>query len=262
HTLGGQPLDGAELAMIRVGATELGGSNVAGGHLVGNDVAGRNLGDAVGLLYSGEDRAMPSDGRCVIVGLGSTALPKLLAQNGPAIRAAIGKLPWGFAATRGGAMSLEAWEVAVWGSSTYCVFVVASPRNATWNAVERFVASVFRWNAPPTKTIEIGAIGGSPAAPRSVVSYEGAMDAGAKVRSGVVTEKNFVAAELAFVTAMGEASSPSDLSSWIRNAGNTDAVLLGNVDSLGAPTNAESVYAVLDRRDGTVDVVVGKATGD
>jgi hypothetical protein len=269
HTLGGRLLDGAELALSRAGATDLGGSNIAGGHLMGNDVASRNLGEAAGaglapadgLLYSGEDRAMPSDGRCVVVGLGSTAFAKLLAQNaGPTLRAAIGKLPWGFAATRGGAMALEAWEVEVWGSSTYCVFVVASPRNASWNAVERFVASVFRWNAPPTKTIEIGAMGGSQGA-RSVVSHEGSMDAGAKVRSGAVTEKDFVAAELAFVTAASDASSPADLSSWVRNAGNTGAVLLSNVGSLGAPTHAESVYAVLDRRDGTVDVVLGRATG-
>jgi hypothetical protein len=138
------------------------------------------------------------------------------------------------------------------------VFVVASPRNATWNAVERFVASAFRWNAPPTKTIEISAVGGT----RPVTSYEGSMDAGAKVRSGAVTEKDFVAAELAFVTAAADASSPADLSSWVRNAGNTGAVLLANVGSLGAPTHAESVYAVLDRGDGTVDVVVGKAAAD
>ena len=278
-TLAGKTLDGTSLATTYVGATALGGSNIAGGHLMGNDLAGTNLGESTlgtanaaqnihgivpadGLLHSGEDRVFPSSGRCVVVGLGSTAFPKLLAQNaGTTFHAAIGKLPWGFAATRGGAMALQAWEVPVWGSNTYCVFVVASPMNATWMSVHDFVSSVFRWNAAPSKTIHIGAIAGSPGAQPSVWSHEGAMEAGAKVRSGAITEKDFVAGELAFVTATRDVSSPVDVSSWVRNAGNTGAVLLGNVASLGAPTHAESVYAVLDHRDGTVEVVVGKAAG-
>src|SRR5258705_10274801 len=100
---------------------------------MGNDLAGTSLADAAlgtanagrnihgaasdGLLRSGEDRAMPSGGRCVVAGIGSTAFAKLLAQNGgPTFQAAIGKLPWGFAAQGGGAMALQAWEVSVWGS--------------------------------------------------------------------------------------------------------------------------------------------------
>ena len=218
-TLAGKTLDGTSLATTYVGATALGGSNIAGGHLMGNDLAGTNLGESTlgtanaaqnihgivpadGLLHSGEDRVFPSSGRCVVVGLGSTAFPKLLAQNaGTTFHAAIGKLPWGFAATRGGAMALQAWEVPVWGSNTYCVFVVASPMNATWMSVHDFVSSVFRWNAAPSKTIHIGAIAGSPGAQPSVWSHEGAMEAGAKVRLGAITEKDFVAGELAFVTA-------------------------------------------------------------
>jgi hypothetical protein len=150
--------------------------------------------------------------------------------------------------------------VSVWGSSTYCVFVVAAPTGVSWNRVHDFVASVFRWNAPPSKTIRIGGIAGSPGAPAGASSYDGLMDAGAKVRSGAITERDFVAGELAFLAAVRGAPVSADLSAWSRNAGNTGSVVLGNV-AASAPTHAESVYSALDNGDGTVQIAVGRASG-
>src|SRR5438094_679061 len=79
-----------------------------------------SLGSANGMLYSGEDVWLPKTGQCVVMGIGSTAFPKLLAQQGvdAKISVALGKLPWGFASNAGGPIALNAWEAVVWGDKT------------------------------------------------------------------------------------------------------------------------------------------------
>ena len=68
--------------------------------------------------------------RCVVSGIGSTAFAKLLGQQtaNAKISVALGRLPWGFATTSGGSITLRAWEAIVWGDTTYCSFVLASAR--------------------------------------------------------------------------------------------------------------------------------------
>ena len=53
--------------------------------------------------------------QCVVMGIGSTAFPKLLGQQSvnAKIYTALGKLPWGFANNSGGSKALDAWEDAL-----------------------------------------------------------------------------------------------------------------------------------------------------
>src|SRR5262249_26185245 len=70
---------------------------------------------------------------------------------------------------------------------------------------------------------------------------------------------NFVAGELAFVTATTNNQSVSvDFASWAKNTGN-NASVLGNVQSSPLPTYAESVYVAVDNGDGTVGVQIADA---
>ena len=118
---------------------------------------------------------------------------------------ALGKLPWGFASSAGGAVALRAWEAVVWGDKTYCVFVWRRRPTATWAGVAGFIKAVFRWNAPPTQSMEISGIEASaphdPTLSTAIATYTGMMNAAAHWRAGNLSDKAFVAGELAFVTA-------------------------------------------------------------
>jgi hypothetical protein len=286
--LGGTNLGGTNLGGTNLGGTNLGGSNLGGTNLAGNSLAGatlaatnlagpatgRNihgLAGANGILYSGEDLWTPKTAQCVVLGIGSTAFSKLLGQQSPDARisVALGKLPWGFASTRGGALTLRAWEAIVWGDKTYCSFVVAAPTTATWPGVAGFIKAVFRWNAPPSQSMDVSGIEASAVydstVQTSVYSYTGMMGTGAKQQAGIITDKSFVAGELAFITATtNNVSVMVDFASWVLDA-QSHGLVLGNVQASPVPTYAESVYYALDNGDGTVQIGIGpgsnKVTG-
>ena len=278
--LGGSNLGGANLGGANLGGSNLGGSNTAGTNLGGNKLAGStlgatNLGGAStgfnvrnraggvnGMLYSGEDLWSPKSAQCIVMGIGSTAFAKLLGQQSAnaKISVALGKLPWGFSGSKGGPVSLGAWEATVWGDKTFCVFVLAVPPGVNWSGVAGFVKAVFRWNAPPSQTMEISGIEASrphdASVSTAITAYTGMMNAAAQYRTGKISAKNLVAGELGFITATTNNESVMvDFSSWVLGTG-TKAIILGNVQASSPPTYVESVFYVVENSDGTVAVKV------
>ena len=287
--LGGTNLAGANLGGANLGGANLGGNNLGGNNLAATNLAGANLagstatGSYVGLgcpisgtthlgtdltlstvgvdihalgatvanktLRSGEE-AFTRTKACIVMGIGSTALAKLIGQNsGTTMYAAVRLLPWGFAATKGGAVTLNAWEVVMWGSARYSVFIVASPKDATYAGVTGFIKAVWRWAAPTTKTLKIGQIGGG----QTVQTYTGMMNAGAQVLASATSEKSYIAGELAFATATTNNQVVNvDFASWVRKSNNTSALILGNV--AGSPPWAEGSIMALDMPDGSVQM--------
>jgi hypothetical protein len=285
--LGGNNLGGANMAATNLGGANLGGANLGGANLGGANLAGAGLGGSTAagaypglgcpltgtrnlgtdltvssiamdihnlgaaankLLRSGED-VYTRASSCVVLGIGSAAFAKLVSQNsGATMYAAIRQLPWGFAATAGGAVSLKSWEVVVWGSARYAVFVVAAPTNATHAGVAGFIKAVWRWNAPTTKTLKIGQIGGG----QAVQSHPGMMNAGAARLAGTVADKAYLAGELGFITATTNNQTVNvDFASWMRKTDGTSLVL-GNV--AGAPPWSEGSIMALEKPDGSVSV--------
>src|SRR6266545_3480707 len=127
--LGGANLAGANLAGANLAGSTATGSYVGLGcpisgttHLgtdltlstVGVDIHALGATVANKTLRSGEE-AFTRTKACIVMGIGSTALAKLIGQNsGTTMYAAVRLLPWGFAATKGGAVTLNAWEVVMW----------------------------------------------------------------------------------------------------------------------------------------------------
>jgi hypothetical protein len=267
--LAGTNLAGSNLAGSNLAGTNLAGNNLAGTNLAGSNLAGSNTGFNLhnltasnGMLYSGEDVWLPKTARCVVMGMGSTAFPKLLGQQSTnaKISVALGKLPWGFSSVANGPVTLGAWEATVWGDKTYCVFLLAVPPAANWAGVAGFIKAVFRWNAPPTQTMEISGIEASrpydPTVNTGIVTYTGMMNAAAKQRAGTISAKNFLAGELGFITATTNNQSVMvDFSSWVLGSG-TKGVIVGNVQAVNPPTYVESVYYTVENPDGTVAVKI------
>ncbi len=259
--LAGMNLAGMNLAGMNLGASNLSGSNLAGTNLAGMNLAAMNLAGMnlagpgtgkdihglgaaaiTGMMYSGEDVWMPKTGQCIVLGLGSTAFPKLLAQQtaGARISVALGKLPWGFPDGAAGPIELQAWEAIVWGDKSYCTFVMVAPPGSTWTGVAGFIKAVFRWNAPPTQSMDITGIEASaphdPSLVTEVVTHTGMMNAAVRFNAGQVDETDFMAGLLAFVTATTNNQTVRvDFSSWIREA-SLGAAVLGNVDNVDPPS--------------------------
>jgi uncharacterized protein YjbI with pentapeptide repeats len=281
--LAGSNLAGSNLAGSNLAGSNLSGSNLAGSNLAGNSVAGTNLGSTTltdlntarnihalsgsvaGMLYSGEDLWTPKTAQCVVMGIGSTAFGKLLGQQsaGARMSVALGKLPWGFAASAGGPVALQAWEAVAWGDKTYCVFLLAAPPGSTWAGVAGFIKAVFRWNAPVGQSMDISGIEAS--APydstlsTGVTTYTGMMDAAARFRAGSITDTALVAGELAFASATTNNQSVLvDFSAWVQDK-NKNPLVLGNVTSTSPPTYAEALYIALDNGDGTVRIILDDA---
>jgi hypothetical protein len=267
--LSGSNLSGSNLSGSNLSGSNLAGNNLSGSNLSGSNLSGSNTGRNIhnlassnGMLWSAEDVWLPKTGQCVVMGIGSTAFSKLLGQqsaNAP-ISVALGKLPWGFANSANGAKVLSAWEAVVWGDKTYCVFVLATPNDANWLGVAGFIKAVFRWNAPPTQTMSISGIEASaphdPTLKTVTYSYTGMMNAAAKLRAGTITARNYLAGELAFITATTNNQVVQvDFSSWVLDAQNRGHVL-ANVEAINKPTHAESVYSALENTDGTVQVAI------
>jgi hypothetical protein len=195
------------------------------------------------------------------MGIGSTAFARLLAQqtSGARISVALGKLPWGFSSVAGGPVTLNAWEAIVWGDKSYCVFVLAAPPASTWPGVAGFTKSVFRWNAPPTQSMDISGIEASasvdPTLLTTVATYTGMMGAAAKLTAGIVSEVDFMSGELALISATTNNQSVwVDFSSWVRDSTNNGRIL-ANVDGVTPPRYAEGVYAAYTNPDGTVGIM-------
>jgi hypothetical protein len=252
-----------------VAGNNLGGTNLGGTNLGGTN-SGRNIhnlasGSASGLLYSAEDMWTPKTGQCVVLGIGSTAFARLLGQqsSNARISVALGKLPWGFASTAGGAIALRAWEAVVWGDKTYCVFVLAAPPSATWPGIAGFIKAVFRWNAPTSQVMDISGIEASapydPTLSTAVATYAGMMNTAARLRAGDIKENAYVAGELAFVSATTNNQSVMvDFSSWVQDK-NKNPLVLGNVQSVNPPIYAEALYIALDNGNGTVSIIIDDA---
>jgi uncharacterized protein YjbI with pentapeptide repeats len=265
--LSGSNLAGTNLAGNNLSATNLAGTNLAGTNLAGTN-SGANIHDltgSMGMLYTREDMWTPRTAACVVMGIGSTAFGKLLGQQSAdaKINVALGKLPWGFANTSGGAKTLNAWEALVWGDKTYCVFVLAADPSVTYPGVQGFIKAIFRWNAPPTQSMDISGIEAARSAPvndtttsTTITTYTGMMDAAAKFRAGKMTETAFIAGELAFASATTNNQSVLvDFSSWVEGV-DQNSLLLGQVTSSSPPTYAEAVYIALDMGNGQVKVVL------
>jgi len=280
--LGGSNLGGSNLGGTNLGGSNLGGSNLGGTNIGGNNLGGTNLGDTNlagtdsganihnltgtvgGMLYSREDQWLPKTGQCIVMGLGSTAFAKLLGQQSAnaKISVALGKLPWGFANTAGGPVALSAWEAIVWGDKTYCSFVLGSPTSTSWAGMAGFIKAIFRWNAPPTQSMDISGIEASalysapndPTLNLGIATYTGMANAAAQFRAGKITEKNFVAGELPFVTATTNNQRVEvDFSAWVMDSTKLGLVL-ANVESTNKPTRAEAVYYATENADGTIAV--------
>src|SRR6266545_1591051 len=173
--LGGANLGGANLAGANQAGANQAGANQSGKNLLASTLSGSTatglypglgcpvsgtqhlgtdltlstvgidihaLGGAVSnkLLRSGED-AYSRTKACVVLGIGSTAMARLVSQNSASatMYAAIKQLPWGFANSSGGALALTAWEVVVWGTSRYAVFIITAPTSTDYAGVAGFV---------------------------------------------------------------------------------------------------------------------------
>ena len=298
--LGGNNLGGTNLAGTNLGGTNLAGTNLAGTNLAGTNLAGTNLAgtnlagtnlsatnltttnlvgasltvagtgtdihrlgtSGTSLLYSREDLLQPKTSQSIVLGFGSTAFPRLLGQQSTNARisVALGKLPWGFADVAGGPATLEAWEAVVWGDKSYCTFILVAPPGTSWPGVAGFIKSIFRWNAPPTQSIDIGSIAASaavdPTRSTTVVTYTGMMGTAAHFLSGALLESDFIAGELAMISATTNNQSIwVDFSAWIRDTTNRGRIL-ANVDSVATPRYAEAAFSAYTKADGTVGISI------
>jgi hypothetical protein len=266
--LAGTNLAGTNLAGTNLAGTNLAGTNLAGTNLSGTNLAGTNLATAgsdihglgltgKSLLYSREDLLVPKTSQNIVLGFGSTAFPRLLGQQSANARisVALGKLPWGFADTAGGPSTLDAWEAVVWGDKSYCTFILVAPRGTAWSGVAGFIKSVFRWNAPPAQSIDIASIAASaavdPTRSTTVATYTGMMNTAKHFNGGDLLESDFIAGELALITATTNNQSIwVDFSGWVRDAAKRGRIL-ANVESTDTPRYAEAAYSAYEKPDGT-----------
>jgi len=85
------------------------------------------------------------------------------------------------------------------------------------------------------------------------------MNAGPKWRAGTITDRDFIAGELAFITATTNNQSVQvDFASWVQDQ-NKNALVLGNVTATNPPPYAEALYIALDNGDGTVQIMIDDA---
>ncbi|MDB4945160.1 MAG: coagulation factor 5/8 type domain protein [Labilithrix sp.] len=266
--LAGTNLAGTNLAGTNLAGTNLAGTNLAGTNLAGTNLAGADVGSDIhdsgagGLLYSGEDVLEPASARSIVFGISGTVLPSFLARQSADARISVslGKLPWGFASVAGGPVTTDAWEALVWGDKGYTVFILGAPPGTAWSGVAGFLKALFRWNAPPSQSMDIIGTQASaavdPTVHTTVATYTGMMGAAAAFTSGSVTTDNFLAGELALVTATTNSRSVMvDFSSWVRDASGRGRVL-ANVEDVDVPRYAESAYSAYRTSDGTLGVSV------
>ena len=273
--LAGNNLSGTNLAGTNLAGTNLAGTNLSGTNLGGTNLAGANLATAgtgsdihrlgltgTSLLYSREDLVQPKTSQNIVLGFGSTAFPRLLGQQSTNARisVALGKLPWGFSDVDGGPSTLDAWEAVVWGDKSYCTFILVAPPGTAWSGVAGFIKSVFRWNAPPAQSVAIGSISESaavdPTLSAAVVTFPGMMGAANHFNAGSLLEPEFIAGELALITATTNNQSIwVDFSAWVLDRKNRGRIL-ANVESPGAPRYAEAAYSAYMKPDGTPGVSI------
>lgn len=289
--LGGTNLSGTNLSGTNLAGRDLGGTNLAGTNLAATSLGGTALTDAVvgtapllgsnlgssalasantgsnvfglssmagSMLYSGVD--IKPGLKCTMLGFSSAGFHRLVLQQSANARisVALGKLPWGLAATAGGAAGLDAWEALTWGDRGYCSFVLLAPPGTNWAGVAGFIKSVFRWGAPPSQSIDISGIEASaavdPTLRTTIDTYPGMMGAALGYLGGKVSRDEFMAGQLALVTATTNNQSVwVDFSSWVRNASGGSSIL-GNVDNVTPPRYSEAAYSAFKNADGTYGV--------
>jgi hypothetical protein len=163
---------------------------------------------------------------------------------------AIKKTTWGVAATSGGPTVLDAWEALVWGSKTYCSFVMFAPPGATFAGVAGFMKAIWRWNAPVTMSMDIGQIGGG----QTVKTYKGMNNVADLWRRGLVSDKAHIGGELALITATtNNIGVSADFSGWVAGTSGRGLRLAG-VD--GIPAFNEGGYLAIDTGSGTVAILL------
>jgi hypothetical protein len=256
------PLSGTNLSGTNLSGTNLSGTGLSGSNLSGSGLDGRGS----SVLLNGEDLGLTRGSRCVERGIATTAFAKLLGQQSETSRisVALGKLPPGTSSEVGAAAGLETWKAVVRGDRTACTFVLAAPPQTTWTAVAGFIKAIFRWNAPITQVVDISGLTASaphdPTMGTRTLSYTGMRDAAARWRSGQITGRNFLAGELAFITATtNNRSVLVDFATWVMDSSGR-GLILGHVDSFDPPTFAESVYYAYENDDGSIGVAVGPAS--
>jgi Pentapeptide repeats (8 copies) len=276
--LAGTNLGGTNLAGTNLGATALGGTKLTGVNVGTATIVGTNLGSttlaasntgsniyglsstAGSMLYSAADIAPGST--CTMLGFSSAAFQRLIIQQSANARisVALGKLPWGFSSTAGGPSGLDAWEAVTWGDRGYCSFVLLAPPGTAWSGVAGFLKAVFRWGAPATQSIDISGIEAAlpydPTMKTSIDTYTGMMGAALAYKSGSVSKNEFMAGQLALVTATTNNQSVwVDFSAWVLNASGSGSIM-GNVDNVTPPRYSEAAYSTFKNSDGTYGVSI------
>lgn len=279
--LAGNSLAGVSLAGTTLGQSTLNGSTDGGtatlhGGLRSNTVNlpisavtfGPDAGTALnihrmasvgGLLSSGEDVYGQRGKACVVLGVGSVAFSRLVADNGSGpMFGALKKQPWGFTDSTG-KVTIDAWELVVWGPSRYCVFVIAVPPAASFDGVRGFVKAIFRWNAPPSMSMTIGDMDGvvAPAVYTGMMGTAALYASGAD--AGIIDAQALVGGELAFASATtNNIAVKVDFSSWIRTKAGQQLILanVGKGPDGGYPSAIDGVFSVSIRGDGTASLVV------
>lgn len=200
-----------------------------------------------GLLNSAEElRTKTISGQsCIVLGLGSTALARLVKENGAfgmKVFAGFAKLPWKFRNPVDSTKELAAWEVVMWGPTSYSIFVLATPTTATYAGVGGFIKAAFRWAADPWTPIRIFAIGGEQP-DRLLQIQTGMMGAYGPFVNGIISETTYVAGEIAFVAATTNNVSVKnvDFASWVRRI-DGGILPLGNVSDSASPYWREGAF--------------------
>jgi uncharacterized protein YjbI with pentapeptide repeats len=179
----------------------------------------------------------------------TTTISYDLAQSSK-MYSAVAKTTWGVSNTPGGPKELDAWEVLVWGSKTYCSFVMFAPPTATFAGVAGFLKAIWRWNAPLSMSMDIGQIGGGV----TVQTYRGFNNVAHLWSRGLVSEKAHIAGELALITATtNNVGVQADFFSWMTGVDKKPIRLSGPE---GTAPNTEGSYRAIDTGQGTVAIVM------
>ena len=272
NNLGGSNLAGSNLAgtnlagstwrvqprRINLAGTNLAGSNLAGSNLAGNNLAGTNLaGSNLAGTNTGSQRPQPDRQRrtgCSTAARTSGARrpraawswgsarplsPSCSASSRPTPRmyVALGKLPWGFATVTGGPVDSQGLGGRSCGATRptarSCWRSRPRPPGPAWPVSSRPSSAGRR---PPARRCRSAA--SRPARPTTRAStppsttYTGMMNAAAQWKAGKVNDKNFMAGEVAFVSATTNNQSVMvDFASWVMDK-TSNALILGNVESV------------------------------
>ena len=183
----------------------------------------------------------------------------------PRSRSRWASCPGASPASRGGPITLQAWEAVVWGDKTYCVFVLAAPAGGDLAGRGRLHQGRLPLERPARADHGDQRHRGQRRRHDSTVStaihsYTGMMNAAARFRAGEHHrhglrgrraglrqrhhQQPVGAGRLFLLGARTRTRTP---------------LVLGNVTSVNPPTYAEALYIALDNGDGTVQILLDDA---